>query len=80
MAHWYINIDRSHSNFKLIFGCKPNTGISAKSKMMEDFCKALETSCDANMVCKLSDVVDALQATDVNFEIISPQTAKPLIL
>ena len=48
--------------------------------MMEDFCRALEQSYDTNMVCKLSDVLDALLATDVNFEVISSQTSKPLLM
>ena len=72
--------DKTHQNFKLLFGCKPSNGISAKSKMMEDFCRALEQSYDSNMICKLSDVLDSLIATDVNFEIISSQTAKPLLM
>ena len=47
---------------------------------MEDFCKALKESYDEDMVCMLSDVLDGLTATDVNFEIISSQTAKPLLM
>ena len=47
---------------------------------MEDFCKALRESYDDEMVCMLSDVLDGLTATDVNFEIISSQTAKPLLM
>ena len=46
--------------------------------MVEDFCHALERTTDDNMVCNLSEVLDSLLATDVNFEISSSQTAKPL--
>ena len=69
-----------HQNFKLLFGCKPNTGIGARSKMVEDFCRALKQSYDANMVCMLTDALDAMMASDVNFEVISSQTAKPLMM
>ena len=72
--------DMVHQNFKLLFGCKPNSGIGARSKMSEDFCRALKQSYDANMVCMLTDALDAMMASDVNFEVISSQTAKPLMM
>ena len=49
--------------------------------MAEDFSKALISSYDdTDMTCYLSTVLDALQGTDVNFEIVKSQTVRPLKL
>ena len=70
----------AHQNFKLLFGCMPNTGIGANSQMIADYVHALEKAYDVNMVCKLTDALNAMLASDVNFELISSQTAKPLLM
>ena len=69
-----------HQNFKLLFGCMPSSGIGARSLMVEDFTNSLKHSYDANMVCMLNDALAAMLASDVNFEVISSQTAKPLMM
>ena len=48
--------------------------------MAEDFVKALLSSCKEDFTCQLSDVLDALKGTDVNFEIVKAQTVRPLKL
>ena len=49
--------------------------------MAEDFSKGLLSSYDASdMTCQFSNVLDALQGTDVNFEIVKSQTVRPLKL
>ena len=49
--------------------------------MASDFVKALESSYNKeDYTCQLSDVLDALKATDVNFEIVKAQTVRPLKL
>ena len=48
--------------------------------MAQDFVKALESSCKEDFTCQLSDVLDALKGTDVNFEIVKAQTVRPLKL
>ena len=65
-------------NFVCVFGCKSGTGIGAKSKMALDFKTALLASYGDDFTCDLDDVLDALSGTDVNFEIIKSQTARPL--
>ena len=67
-------------NFILVFGCKSGTGIGAKSKMAHDFKTALLASYGDDLTCMLDDVLDQLSGTDVNFEIIKSQTARPLKL
>ena len=43
--------------------------------------KALESSYNQeDFTCQLSDVLDALKGTDVNFEIVKAQTVRPLKL
>ena len=72
--------DVERQNIILIFGCKSGTGIGASSVMAEDFVKALLSSCKEDFTCQLSDVLDALKGTDVNFEIVKAQTVRPLKL
>merc|ERR1719232_2110345 len=55
-------------------------GIDAKSKMAHDFKTALLASVGDDLTCELDDVLDELSGTDVNFEIIKSQTARPLKL
>jgi hypothetical protein len=72
---------QKNKNFILVFGCKSGTGINAQSAMAEDFSTALISSYDeTDMTCYLSTVLDALQGTDVNFEMVKSQTVRPLKL
>ena len=48
--------------------------------MAHDFVEALECSYKEDFTCQLSDVLDALKGTDVNFEIVKAQTVRPLKL
>ena len=49
--------------------------------MAQDCVKALESSYNReDFTCQLSDVLDALKGTDVNFEIVKAQTVRPLKL
>ena len=62
---------QKNQNFVLVFGCKSGMGIGAKSVMAEDFSTALLDSYDTkDYTCTLSDVLDTLCGTDVNFEIV----------
>ena len=71
--------EHKNQNFVLVFGCKSGMGIGAKSVMASDFSNALLASYDANdLTCTLSDVLDTLIGTDVNFEIVKAQTVRPL--
>ena len=71
---------QKNRNFVLVFGCKSGMGIDAKSKMAHDFKNALLASYGDDLTCVLDDVLDELSGSDVNFEIIKSQTARPLKL
>ena len=72
--------DTKNQNFILIFGCKSGTGIAASSVMAQDCYKAMINAYSSDFTCQFSDVLDALQGTDVNFEIVKAQTVRPLKL
>jgi len=65
-------------SFALVFGCSPSTGVTAATRFMYDISQALLDGCTQEMTCTFPDVLESLQGSDNNFEMVTSSTLKPL--
>ena len=67
-------------NIALIFGCSPSVGVPAQTKMMADITDTLLQGYGEEYTCTFPDVLDRLKGRDVNFEMVTSGTLRPLRL
>jgi len=65
-------------NFAIVFGCPPSVGVRADTKMLFDISDALIDGLSAEMTCTFPDVIETLQGTDTNLELVTSSTLRPL--
>ena len=65
-------------SFALVFGCSPSTGVIAKTRFMYDVADSFFSGCAIDMTCTFPDVLESLQGTDNNFEMVTSSTLRPL--
>ena len=65
-------------NFAIVFGCPPSVGVRADTKMLFDISDALIDGLSAEMTCTFPDVIETLQGTDANLELVTSSTLRPL--
>ena len=67
-------------NFILIFGCPPSEGVPARTMMASDISRAMIDHCSRDCLLIFLDALDALQGRDVDLEIVTSATLRPLRL
>ena len=65
-------------SFALIFGCPPSVGVKADTRMVYDISEALIDGKTDESTCTFPDVIETLQASDVNLELVTSSTLRPL--
>ena len=66
-------------NFALVFGCPPSIGVKSDTKMLFDISFALIEGVAAHdMACTFPNVLETLQGTDTNLELVTSTTLMPL--
>ena len=65
-------------SFALIFGCPPSFGVKKDTQMIFDISKALVEGVKPDMTCTFPDVLETLQGSDTNLELVTSTTLKPL--
>ena len=65
----------------MIWGCKPNTGVAANSKMVSEICKRFLTYYNRfTMELAFPECLRDLEGEDASFEVVTSQTILPLVL
>ena len=63
-----------------MFGCASAVGISANSHMMSDLEISFRDGLTPEFTCQFPSVIDRIRGSDVNFELVSSSTLRPLRL
>ena len=77
----YVNALSVHKNFILLFGCRPQLGVKAKTKMVHELMQLMRQRYNRDTLClKLPDSFEHLQAEDAEFEMVTSNTIQSTML
>ena len=63
-----------------MFGCAPSIGVRADTKFITDVCEALLDRIAGDMTLTFPEVLEGINGSDANFELISSATTRPIKL
>ena len=72
--------EKARQLFALCFGCSPSVGVKSDTHMMSEISRMLITRYDSNLCMDIIQVLESLQGSDTNLELVQSSTMRPLRL